>query len=260
MHNGGDSLSVGMRWLWSGAESSRLGRPAELDTGQIVNAAIAIADSDGVTAVTMGRVAKALGFTPMSLYRYVGSKDELLELMVDVVSGDPPDCSRYGDDWRRALEVWTWSLLRIYQAREWVVEVPISGPPAGPNSLAWLDAGLGAFPAEGLSGDERIQIVLLLSGYVRNEVRVSLEVRRGRRRSGKSMQTIEVDYWRTVGSLVTPERFPALGAMLATEEFTEQAAIGAGDSDTSDAAFAFGLECILDGVEGLLHRQARHKV
>ncbi|MFB4289794.1 TetR/AcrR family transcriptional regulator [Nonomuraea sp. ATR24] len=82
-----DFVPPALRRLWRLPESSRLGRPAALDVDLVVAAAVEIADRDGLGGVTIPKVAKSLGFTGMSLYRYVGSKDELLTLMADAAAG-----------------------------------------------------------------------------------------------------------------------------------------------------------------------------
>jgi AcrR family transcriptional regulator len=88
-----EEAPIALRRLWGVAVASRLGRPAELDVTRVVQAAVELADRDGLSGVTLPKVAKAVGFTPMSLYRYVGSKDELLVLMRDHAIGEPPEIS-----------------------------------------------------------------------------------------------------------------------------------------------------------------------
>lgn len=82
-----DKVPVGLARLWRLPTESRLGRPAELDVEQVVRAAVELADRDGLAGVTLAKVAKELGYTTMSLYRHVGSKEELLVLMGDAATG-----------------------------------------------------------------------------------------------------------------------------------------------------------------------------
>ena len=96
-----DFVPAPLRRLWGMSESSRLGRPASLDVNVVVAAAVEIADRDGLDGVTLPKVAKSLGFTSMSLYRHVGSKDELLTLMADAALGPPPNIA--APDWREGL-------------------------------------------------------------------------------------------------------------------------------------------------------------
>ena len=84
-------------------------RKRGLTVDRVVTAAVALADAEGIDAVSMSRVAERLGFTTMSLYRHVRSKDELVLLMVNEAAGEPDE---YVDgDWRARLEQWSWDLL-----------------------------------------------------------------------------------------------------------------------------------------------------
>ena len=115
----------------------------------IVAAAIDIADEEGLDAVSMNRVAKRLGSSPMSLYRYVASKEELLALMVDAALGTMPD-RRPRRGWRERLERCAWSTCGAMRAHPWSTHVPITGPPLTPNAVAWLEDALAALRDTGL--------------------------------------------------------------------------------------------------------------
>ena len=87
-----DDVPVELRRLWGlGAPQQRLGRPAELDLRRVVQTGIKLADRYGLRGASLPNIAKALGHTTMSLYRHVGSKDELLALMRDFAVGPPPE-------------------------------------------------------------------------------------------------------------------------------------------------------------------------
>src|SRR5579871_2501240 len=75
---------------WGVRERSHKGPKPALSLARIVDAAVGLADSEGLDAVSMGRVATSLGAAPMSLYRHVSAKEELLRLMVDAAWGDSP--------------------------------------------------------------------------------------------------------------------------------------------------------------------------
>src|SRR5699024_9645568 len=92
------TLPSGLDLLWGRRERRRRGRKPGLDLETIVSAAIAVADAEGLQAVSMARVAKDLGFTTMSLYRYVENKDELLQLMWNASAEGAPKIT--GADWR----------------------------------------------------------------------------------------------------------------------------------------------------------------
>ena len=110
----------------------------------------------------------------MSLYRYVASKDELLTAMVDTGLGAPP-APAPGEDWRAGLTRWAVGVRTAYQGQPWSLRVPISGPPLGPNNVAWLDNALAALAHTPLDEQEKLSCVLLVSGFVRNDVTLALD-------------------------------------------------------------------------------------
>ena len=75
---------------WGVRERSQKGPKPGLSLARIVDAGVRVADSEGLDAVSMGRVAASLDTAPMSLYRHVSSKEELVRLMVDAAWGDSP--------------------------------------------------------------------------------------------------------------------------------------------------------------------------
>src|SRR5699024_3329564 len=113
--------------------------------------AVRIADEEGLEAVSMAAVAKKVGFTSMSLYRYVSSKDDLLLLMMEAATGLPPDWERGEESssgsgsWRSRLEQLYRSQVEVYIRHPWVAELvrrilglPTQGAPVTPRSSAWL--------------------------------------------------------------------------------------------------------------------------
>src|SRR5688572_30415165 len=90
--------------VWGLRERPRRGPKPGLTLDAIVDAAVALADADGLGAVSMSRVAEKLGFTTMSLYRHVSSKDELLMLMMEAAIGAPTPSADPAPNWRAAME------------------------------------------------------------------------------------------------------------------------------------------------------------
>jgi AcrR family transcriptional regulator len=177
----------------------------------------------------------------MALYRHVASKDELLALMVDAAAGPPPELP-LGAGWRPATEAWARALARV--STGWVIEVPVSGPPIGPNAVAWTEAGLRALRDSGLGSLERLAVLTTLSGYVRQHAALlqSMSVHTG----GRPQREVELEWRRTLAGLIDPQRFPEVSAVLSSPAFDADDPDPGGDPD-----FDFGLHCILEGVTRL---------
>jgi AcrR family transcriptional regulator len=222
-------------------------RPA-LSLERIVAAAARVAAADGLQSVSMGRVAGELGVSTMSLYRYVGAKDELLALMADLTFEAPPAPRGREESWRDGLARWAWTELGVYRRNPWVLRIPISGPPVTPNAIAWLERGLDCLRDTGLREDEKLSVMLLLTGFVRSQASVQADIAAAQA-AGTTPPDPEMllSYSRLLGRLTDPERFPALHAVIAAGVFDEP--------DDGDYDFVFGLERVLDGIETLIDKR-----
>jgi AcrR family transcriptional regulator len=206
----------------------------------IVAAGIEVAAADGVGALSMARIAKQLGVGTMSLYRYVAAKDELLTLMVDSALGPPPPLPERGG-WHAGLTAWCDALRDTYRRDAWTLRVPISAPPLGPNNVAWLDRALASLAETGLSEQDKLSCVLVLSGFVRNDA------------------TLTADFAAVAdGELVMPGYGTLLAEISSADEFPSlHRAIASGaldDEDDPDLEYRFGLARILDGIAELIAR------
>ncbi|SCE86715.1 regulatory protein, tetR family [Micromonospora viridifaciens] len=239
-----DVIPAPLRRLWRLPESSRLGRPATLDVDRIVAAAVEIADRDGLGGVTLPKVAESLGFTGMSLYRHVGSKDELLTLMADHALGAPPDLDT--DDWRDGLRRWAFAQRAVLQRRPWLTRVPTSGPPSGPHQIAWMEVALKIMSRTPLDWANKVGALMLISGYVVQSVRQHRELAEGRA-EGQGQADAERDYGRAMARLVDPARFPEAARLFSSMLF-EAPPPDTPSTAIADADFSLGLELILDGV------------
>ena len=220
-----------------------------LSLERIVAAAIRLADAEGLAAVSMSRVATALGTAPMSLYRYVAAKDELLALMVDAAYGPPPSgplpSGPAADTrWRAGLSRWAWAMRAGVQRHPWVLRIPISGLPTLPNEVAWFEEGLRCLQGTGLEENQKASGILLVSGYVRNSASIDADIEAAVRASGKTPDEWMHSYARTITTLADPQRFPALTKFIAAGVFER--------ADPPDDEFAFGLDRILDGLDALI--------
>ena len=243
MDETGVGLPASIELAWGLREQPTRGPKRGLSLQSIVAAGMRVAAADGIGAVSMSRVAAELGSATMALYRYVAAKDELLALMVDAALGDPPSAAR-DDGWRAGLTRWTTAARDAYLRSPWTLRVPITGPPATPNQIGWLEQGLRCMAGIGLTEQEKLSVILLLSGFVRNDVTLDLNITEAAEAAGLTPREATAGYGRMLARLTAPERFPALHRAIAS---------GALDDDTGlDAEFTFGLERILDGLEALI--------
>jgi AcrR family transcriptional regulator len=239
----GTGLPASIEAAWGLRERPGKGPRPGLTLGRIVDAAVGIASADGLGAVSMSRVAAELGVSTMSLYRYVSAKDELLTLMEDAAYGPPPP-GEPAEDGRTGFTDWAWALRTAVARHPWVVNVPISTPPSTPNSVAWMERGLACLRRTNLSEGEKVSVLMLVSGFVRNEARMTFDLLAAQRRSGQSIESSMASWARLLEKLTDAERFPAVTAALRTGEFDTPGG--------PDDEFVFGLERILDGVEALI--------
>lgn len=227
---------------WGIAANPQRGPKRELTHEGIVEAAITIADAEGLGAVTMSKVAASLGFTTMSLYRYVTSKDDLLTLMADAAAELSPAEDGWDADWRTNL--WTWAaLLRgVYHDHQWLLELPRTPTMLmTPNHLKVVDLGLWALHPAGMTDGEKMAAIMLISGYVRSFCELERDMASGQ-------VELSSEPWAGAGvvaalqELVTPDRFPHLTDLIQSGEY-----FGTSESEPKDLDFRFGLDRLLDG-------------
>ncbi|WP_116999600.1 TetR/AcrR family transcriptional regulator [Desertimonas flava] len=238
-------LPAVVRLLWDLGEPSRRGPKPTFTRDDVVAAAIEVADAEGITAVSMGRVAAQLGSSTMALYRYVASKDDLLTLMSDAAFGLPPEAPA-GAGWRPRAEQWARAVRDEWTRRPWLLKLPVTGPPTGPRNLRWFDACLAAFDGTGLDAAQRVSATLLLSTYVRGERHLMIDI--SSRPPEELAQTL-ISY-DVLAPLVSAEQYPALARMIADGEFDDDF----GDDASGDDDFEFGLTAVLDGIAAAIER------
>jgi AcrR family transcriptional regulator len=157
--------------LW-GLRTGRRGRKAGLSVESIANAALQLADENGLAGVSMAKLAERLGRSTMGLYRYVTGKDELFELMADAALGEAPPVSPE-QPWQSAIQDWAEAALVALRRHAWYAEVPIVAPPIGPRNLQWLEAGLQALRASGISEPDKVDLVLATITVVHGTIRLT---------------------------------------------------------------------------------------
>lgn len=151
-------------WLRPVVESTT-GRPAEWSREQITGAGVAVADAEGLVAVTMRRVAAELGTGAASLYRHVSTRDDLVDLMVDRALADlapPPDTG----DWRADVVAHNIDVLQFLRRRRWVVDGIVARPPVGPNSVRRVEQTLARLEPCPASGHAKMEAIGVIAGMV----------------------------------------------------------------------------------------------
>ncbi|MFB4422941.1 TetR/AcrR family transcriptional regulator [Streptomyces sp. QL37] len=248
--SGGTGLPASIEAAWGLRDRPVKGPKPGLTLDRIVAAAVEVAAAEGLSAVSMGRVAKELGASTMSLYRYVSAKEELYVLMQEAVMGvpEPLPALEEGAGWREAISQWAWAQRRMFGRHLWSLRIPIGGPPASPHMVLWWEQGLQALAGSGLSPGDKISVILLISGFVRNEATLMSDISATVERKGISAEEFMARWERTVRRLVDPVRNPELASLLDTGVMSEP-----GDPDYE---FVFGLARILDGVEALIEKGA----
>jgi DNA-binding transcriptional regulator YhcF (GntR family) len=147
----------------------------DLAAGRIVRAAIELADADGLAALSMRRVAAALGVATMSLYRHVPTKEELVVLMADAAFAELPPPARRVGDWRAQLDQCARLQWQTYRRHRWLAQViSMTRPQALPNGMAYTEWVLGALDRFGLDSTTMLHAAVNLFAYVRG-VALSLE-------------------------------------------------------------------------------------
>lgn len=247
----GDSgLPASLERAWGLRERPGKGPRPTLTLARIVDAAVALAAAEGMEAVSMGRVAKELGVSTMSLYRYVTAKEELYILMADAGVGTPPVPSGgEGAGWRELLSEWAYAQRAVAMANPWILRIPITAPPVSPNQLAWMERGLAALADTGLDEGEKISTIILIGGFVRNEATMAADMTDAIVKSGVAPDQVMAQYVRTLRLMTGPDTHPAVTRLLESDAFT--------GSEEPDFQFRFGLDRVLDGLAALISSRSR---
>ncbi|MBR8642200.1 TetR/AcrR family transcriptional regulator C-terminal domain-containing protein [Streptomyces tuirus] len=167
---GPGATGVDPEQLWLSAGQSRRGRRPAFSREAITAAAVALADAEGLEAVTMRRVAAQVGAGVMSLYSYASDKETLLELMVDHVSGELPASVALSGDWRADLKAVAHDQRDLMLRHPWLPAALSTRRSLGPNTLAFLERALAALRPTGLDGTAKLEVFAQLTAFVAGHV------------------------------------------------------------------------------------------
>lgn len=238
--------------LWRhtiGEPQGSRGRKQRLSVDQVVDAAIAVADEDGLDALSIRRVAERLGVGTMTIYTYVESKNQLVELMLDQVTGEIPRSDTSGT-WRERLMRAARDELECCIRHAWMLQVDASRPPLGPGTSDWYEYALAPLDGIGLTDLEMDAAYSTVASLVESAARISVAAERARTTSGQT----DEEWWRAnqplLEQVMTEDRWPIGGRV--------GSAVGEAYNSMTDplATFEFGLTALLDGIEQRIMRPA----
>ena len=228
-------------------------RDRGLSRAEIVSTAIAVADAEGPDAISMRRIARELGAGAMSLYWYLGSKEELLDLMLESIEAEiePPEPS---GDWRADLRAFARRTRAAMSRHRWALEFIGSRPPSGPNDARNLERLLSLF--DGLALDDArlsMDIFGTVATYVLGAVmREAQEMRgeqdRAQAEANLTEEEIRAERERYYQWFEASGRYPRITRLMESD-------VDPDDPATRDERFEFGLDCVLDGIAARLERQ-----
>lgn len=227
--------------LWGTTQRPKRGPKPALTLDGIVAEAVALVDAEGLSALSMQRLAERLGFTKMSLYRYVPGKEQLTALMLESAMGEPPNIAGAQQNWRVGLRTWVEALFARYRAHPWSIELTIGVRPMGPNEMGWTEAALTALAGTGLNGSEKLDTIVLLNGHARSLAQQVASMGA----DGELQFTEQFTEMMTAAA----DRYPEVRAA-----FAEEAATPAGKGGPSDA-LRFGVDRVLDGLAVLIDQR-----
>jgi len=228
--------------VWERPEPPERRAPSPLSRERIVRAAITLADADGLESVSLRKVAGALDAGPMRLYRYVDTKEELLELMVDAVYGELP--APTGPTWADVL----WSIangIRDAALRhEWFADLLGGRPHFGPATLAHTESSLAALRTAGIDDlDTMMGVLEALDLYLIGAVRKEITERRAERATGQDEREWQAKTFPYLARAFAAGHYPTLEKVIHDARHRSAAEV-----------FELGLGYLLDGMARRLQR------
>ncbi|MDH2425957.1 TetR/AcrR family transcriptional regulator [Sphaerisporangium sp. TRM90804] len=250
--------SMALLWRREKSAEARTGpgpKPG-LSVDMIVDAAIAVADTEGMPALSMRAVGERLGRTAMALYTYVPNKGELLDLMYDRALSEVPTEFEGKPSWRDAVTSWAEEFSAFYLRHPWVLLVSQARPVLGPNEFAVRETVVRILRETGLESRVLRGVVASLFHYVRGSAQMIAESRQAASATGVS----DDDWWYSRSGVleeVAPdfaERFPA--SIWLEQSAGPPPAEGEAPYLEREAkdVFTIGLTVLLDGIETTMVR------
>ncbi|GAA0322092.1 TetR/AcrR family transcriptional regulator [Actinoallomurus spadix] len=228
--------------IWMRPERPARGPKPAYSRAQITEAAIRIADTEGLEAATMRRIAAEIGAGAMSLYRYVPSRDDLIALVADRLMGEIDVEGMPSGDWRADLTRYANEVRAMWLRHPWIATVHRSLPGLGPNQLRLIERVMGTLDAH-VPIDENLGLMAILTGYVEGTVREEVSAAEELRRSGLSESEWMARSSPRVRQLLESGEYPI---------FTKIVMEARRPHLSRDEQFRYGLERVLDCIAAAL--------
>lgn len=238
-----------LRLLWrSPDDAPRRGPRQGLTIDGVIAAATELADADGLDALTMRKVAQALGVVAMTLYTYVPGKAELLDLMLDAAYTRMERTPTTGRPWRARVTAVAAENRRLYETHPWAARVSTVRPLLGPGQMAKYEHELSALDSLGLSDVEVDASLTHLLSFVQAWARSAADARAAEADSALT----DEQWWAANAPLLDRVLDPSMYP-LATR-VGSAAGAAHGTAYEPGHAYEFGLELVLNGLAALVER------
>jgi AcrR family transcriptional regulator len=234
---------------WGLAAAPQRGPKRELSLERIVDAAIEIADAEGLSAVTMQRVAKTFEFSTMALYRYVATKDDLHQLMLDTAMSAqlaPLNVT----DWQSGFRELLRGLVAAYRRHPWALDIRLTPDiHLMPGQIRVADIGLHSMRGLAVPAQIKLGILMLLSAFARGQAAVEREVLAGIDVGPETRALIE--------EAVSLSAFPDVAALVKNGEYFGDEPAGSTSvpldpEAEADAILEFAVQVLIAGLESTL--------
>lgn len=243
---GSGDIARSLELLWKTGDRPSRGPKPGLTLDRIVTTAVAVADAEGLGAVSMRRLSTELGAGTMTLYRYVPGKAELLDLMLDRVLGEPltAGTADVPDDWRTAIDSMARTYLDNLRTHPWLLKINQARTVLGPSALRGLELALTGLRGMGLRDPELIAVIITVNSFVEGLARTQSHAVEAVQQTGLS----DADFWE--------DQRPYLERAMLSGEYPMMAGMAEDTFSADFDHFEFGLRRLIDGFEVLVGERA----
>ena len=224
--------------IWLRPERAGVGRPAQHTRAEITGVALCVADAAGLDAVSMRRIAAELGTGAASLYRYVETRDELLDLMTDATAAEY-DFSAPTGNWLADLVAIGEQSRAILRRHPWLAALSITRPVIGPNGVAVIEHFLAVLDGHPASVTAKLEAFAMINGLTATSVLYE-------QAGGSALTERNAAY---LTHAMTSGDHPRLAALIAQARSPESGQSGQGPADQADR-YPYILSRVLLGLLG----------